>query len=207
MTSEKNNFPEKQVCYFLTFNTVDWIDIFIRPVYKQIIVHSLNHFIDQKGLIVYAWCLMTNHLHLLAQAKENGVIAEIEKEYKTFTTQKILEAIDTEPEIRKNWMMERFENFSNMLGLLQKFHVWQTSSSPVYIDLQKKESIIEHFEFIHNNPVRDRIVDTPSDYLYSSARDYSGMQGLVHITKPPLIEQQLVTSDSTSSFFGKFIRN
>jgi len=207
MTGEKNNFPEKQVCYFLTFNTVDWVDIFIRPVYKQIIVHSLNHFIDQKGLTVYAWCLMTNHLHLLAQAKENGVIAEIEKEYKSFTTQKILEAIDTEQEIRKNWMMERFENFSNRLGLLQKFHVWQTSSSPVFIDLQKKEAIIEHFEFIHNNPVRDRIVDTPSDYLYSSARDYSGMQGLVHITKPPLLEQQLVTSDSTSSFFGKFIRN
>jgi putative transposase len=207
MTGEKNNFSEKQVCYFLTFNTVDWVDIFIRPVYKQIIVHSLNHFIDQKGLTVYAWCLMTNHLHLLAQAKENEVIAEIEKEYKSFTTQKILEAIDTEQEIRKNWMMERFENFSNMLGLLQKFHVWQTSSSPIFIDLQKKESIIEHFEFIHNNPVRDRIVDTPSDYLYSSARDYSGMQGLVHITKPPLIEQQLVTSDSTSSFFGKFIRN
>jgi putative transposase len=200
-------FPEKQTCYFLTFNTVDWVDVFIRPVYKQIVVHSLNHFIDHKGLSVYAWCLMTNHLHLLAQAKENCVIAEIEKEFKSFTTRKILEAIDTEPAVRKKWMLDRFENFSNMLGMIKKFQVWQTCSSPNLLDVKKKEMLLEYVDHIHNNPVRDRIVDTSCDYLYSSARDYSGMQGLVNISKLSMIDQQLVTSDTTSSFFGKFIRN
>src|SRR6185503_14460618 len=137
--SEKYKPANQPACYFLTFNTVDWVDIFIRPVYKQIIVHSLNYFIDNKGLNVYAWCLMTNHLHLLVQAKGNCVIAEIEKEYKSFTTRKILEDIDSEPEIRKTWMMEHFENFGNMLGLLKKFHVWQTCSNPIFIDLKKRD--------------------------------------------------------------------
>jgi putative transposase len=96
---------EKEACYFITFQTVDWVDVFIRPVYKQVIVHTLNHFIESKGLIVYSWCLMTHHLHLLAQASPRGqVIAELEKEYKAFTTNKILEAIDTEPTMRKEWM-------------------------------------------------------------------------------------------------------
>ena len=207
MFGEKNHFPDKQACYFLTFNTVDWVDVFVRPVYKQIVVHSLNYFIDHKGLNVYAWCLMSNHLHLLVQARENSVIAEIEKEFKTFTTQKILEAIDTEPVARKNWMMERFENFGNILGFLRKFHVWQTSTSPVFIDPDKRDVLIEHIEYIHNNPVRDRIVDTDVDYLYSSARDYSGMNGLVHVSKLSIIDQQAVRSDTTSSFFGKFIHN
>jgi putative transposase len=205
--NRENPFPENQACYFLTFNTVDWVDIFIRPVYKQIIVHSLNHFIDHKGLNVYAWCLMTNHIHLLAQAKEGCVIAEIEKEFKSFTTKKILEAIDTEPDVRKKWMMDRFENFSNLLGFLKKFQVWQTCSSPVYIDLHKKETLVEYVEHIHSNPVRDRIVDTDSDYLYSSARDYSGMAGLVQIMKLPVIEQQLIRTDTAGNFFGKFIHN
>jgi REP element-mobilizing transposase RayT len=206
MSREINNFPGKQACYFLTFNTVDSVDIFIRPVYKQIIVHSLNHFIDHKGLTVFAWCLMTNHLHLLVQARENSVVAELEKEYKSFTTQKILEAIETEPDSRKSWILERFENFGNLLGLLKKYHVWQTSTNPVFIDLDKRETLIEHFEYIHSNPVRDRIVDTECDYLYSSARDYSGMQGLVNIAKLPIIDQ-LVPTDTTSSFFGKFVRS
>lgn len=207
MNSGLNNFPAKQGCYFLTFSTVDWVDIFIRPVYKQIIVHSLNHFIEQKGLAVYAWCLMTNHLHLLVQAKENGVIAEIEKEYKSFTTNKILEAIDTEPQARKEWILNRFENFGSLLGLSKKFHVWQTCSGPVFIDPKKAETILEYIDYIHTNPVRDRIVDSPADYLYSSARDYAGMEGLVHVTRLPLVDQQLATSDTTSNFFGKFVRN
>jgi REP element-mobilizing transposase RayT len=207
MTSKENTFPAKQACYFLTFNTVDWVDIFIRPVYKQIIVHSLNHFIAQKGLNVYAWCLMTNHLHLLAQAKENCVIAGIEKEFKSFTTKKILQDIGTEPEARKIWMIERFENFSNVLGFLKKFHIWQTCSNPVFIDLHEKEILLGYVEYIHANPTRDRVVDSAPDYLYSSARDYAGMEGLVHITKLPDIDQQIVTADTTSNFFGKFIRN
>jgi putative transposase len=206
MTSKESHFSGRQPCYFLTFNTVDWIDIFIRPVYKQIIVHSLNHFIEHKGLNVYAWCLMSNHLHLLVQARENCVIAEIEKEFKSFTTKKILQDIDTEPDTRRKWMMQHFENFGNLMGFMKKFHVWQTCSTPVFVDPFKKESLIEYADFIHSNPVRDRIVDSGSDYLYSSARDYAGMEGLVNITKLPHIEQ-MITAETTSTFYGKFIRN
>jgi REP-associated tyrosine transposase len=207
MASNIGYFSAKQPCYFLTFNTVDWIDIFIRPVYKQIIVHSLNHFIEHKGLNLYAWCLMTNHLHLLAQARDNCVIAEIEKEFKNFTTKKLLQDIDTEPDVRRVWMMQHFENFGNVLGFLKKFHVWQTCSTPVFVDPYKKETLIEYTEFIHSNPVRDRIVESGSDYLYSSARDYCGMKGLVNVIKLPHIDQQSSTAETTSNFFGKFIRN
>lgn len=203
-----NHIHGKQACHFTTFNTVDWVDVFIRPVYKQVIVHTLNHFIDNKGLTVYAWCLMTNHLHLMAQAKEGYVISEIEKEFKTFTATKILEAIDTEPEARKDWMLKRFENFGNILGLLKKFHVWQNSSNPVYLDMRKTDLLIDHISFIHENPVRDRFVDTAADYPYSSARDYAGMKGLVKITKLPTVEQLLAASESfNSNFFVKYIRN
>jgi putative transposase len=203
-----NHIQGRQACYFITFNTVDWVDVFIRPVYKQVIVHTLNHFIDNKGLTVYAWSLMTNHLHLLAQAREGYVIAEIEKEFKSFTTTKILEAIDTEPEARKDWMLKRFENFSNMLGLLKKFHVWQSSSNPVFIDMKKTELLIDHILFIHENPVRDRFVDTAADYPYSSARDYAGMKGLVKIAKLTNVEQLLAATEKfNSNFFVKYIRN
>lgn len=203
-----NYLQGKQCCYLITFNTVDWVDVFVRPVYKQVIVHTLNHFIDNKGLVVHAWCLMTNHLHLLVQAKEGFVIADIEREFKTFTTTKILEAIDTEPEARKEWMLKRFENFGNILGLMKKYQVWQNSSSPQFIDLKKTEALVEHFSFIHENPVRDRFVDTAADYPYSSARDYSGMQGLVKITKLTAVEQQIAASESfNSNFFVRYIRN
>ena len=207
MKSSENSFPEKQACYFLTLNTVDRVDIFIRPVYKQIIVHSLNHFIDHKGLNVFAWCLMSGHLQLLVQAKENGNMEDIEKEFKSFTNKKILEAIATEPEPRKTWILERFEIFSNLPGLTKMFDVWENNNNSVVIDLHERETLPDYIEYIHDDPVHDRIVDSTPDYLYSSARDYAGMKGLVHITKLPDINQQLVTAETTSNFFGKFLRN
>lgn len=203
-----HEYTEKEACYFITFQTVDWVDVFIRPVYKQVIVHTLNHFIESRGLVVYAWCLMTNHLHLLAQAKQGYVIADLEKEYKSFTATKILEAIDTEPGLRKEWMLKRFENFGNMLGLIKKYHVWQNCSHPLYIDLKRTDLLIEHFKYIHYNPVRDKIVDMAEEYLYSSARDYAGMKGLVNIAKLPVIEQRLSASETMNgNFFVKYIRN
>lgn len=206
--SSENQIYNRQSCYFITFNTVDWVDVFIRPVYKQVIVHTLNHFIDNKGLTVFAWCLMTNHLHLLVQAKEGFVMADIEKEFKTFTTAKILEAIDTEPEVRKEWMMKRFENVGSILGLLKKFHVWQSTGSPQFIDMKKTDALIDQVCFVHENPVRDRFVDTAAEYPYSSARDYAGLKGLVKVSKLTAVEQVLAASESfNSNFFVKYIRN
>ena len=39
----------------------------------------------------------------------------------------------------------------------------------------------QKLDYIHENPVKEGIVQKPEDYLYSSARDYAGMKGLVEI--------------------------
>ena len=172
---------EQHSCHYLTFNVVDWIDIFVRPMFKQIIVESLNHFIAKKGLTVYAWCLMSNHLHLMAQTKDGFGLSLLADEFKKFTSKIILEDIDVEPEIRRKWMMKKFEEASKTMRLLDKFQVWQTTVNSVYIDLHDEDMINEQVEYIHNNPVRDRIVTHAEDYLHSSARDYVGIGGLVNV--------------------------
>lgn len=203
-----HDLNNRQACYFISFDTVDWVDIFIRPVYKQVIVHTLNHFIESKGLKVHAWCLMSNHLQLIAQAQEGYVLDDIENDYRIFTTVKILEALDAEPAIRKEWMLERFEGFANKQGLLKKSLIWQNCNSPVYIDLRNLPATLDYFEFIHNRPVRDRYVDMAADYSYSSARDYVGIKGLVNIAKLAAVEQQLAASESINdNFFVRYIRN
>ncbi len=86
---------------------------------------------------------------------------------------------------------ERFEKLQQYtLGLIKKFQLWQTCTNPIFINQHKPEQLIEQIEYIHENPVRDRIVTTAEDYLYSSARDYAGMKGLVNIVKLPTVMQQ-----------------
>jgi len=191
---------QQHACYYLTFNVVDWIDIFIRPVFKQIIVESLNHFNEKKGLTIYAWCLMTNHLHLMAQAEQGYGLSLIANDFKKFTTKIILEDIDVEPEIRRKWIMKKFEKASTFLKLLDKYQVWQSRINPVYIDLKNTDAINEHLEYIHNNPVRDRIVSTAEDYLHSSARDYAGIRGLVNVRIPEIQEESNLIVRNISSY-------
>lgn len=208
MWNEETYQPGKQACHFITLHTVDSVDIFIRPVYKQVIVHTLNHFIETKGLVVFSWCLMTNHLHLLVQSQEGYSLEEIEQQYKAFTTQKILSAMETEPETRKDWMLKRFAGLENSPHKLRQYNIWQNRSSRNIIEMDQPESLVEYYEYIHENPVRERFVDLSPDFPYSSARDYAGSRGLVNITKLPFIEQLLAASESFSgSFLVKQARN
>ena len=40
--------------------------------------------------------------------------------------------------------------------------------------------IAEKINYIHYNPVEEGLVYRPEDYVYSSARDYSGEKGLLN---------------------------
>jgi REP element-mobilizing transposase RayT len=177
----------RDACYFLTLNVIDRIDVFVRPAYKRVIADALNHFIEAQGLVIYAWCLMTSHLHLLVRTKEGYGPAYFERDFKKYTTPEIIKAIEMEMDPRRNWMIQRFEDFSKCLKRIEKFNVWQNCSSPLRIDPSQAGLLVDHIDHIHENPVRERIVELPESYLFSSARDYAGMKGLV---KVKVIQQQ-----------------
>jgi len=168
-------------CYFLTLNTVDKIDVFVRPAYKQVIVEALNYFIQAQGLHVYAWCLMSSHLHLLVRTREGANPAIFERDFKKYTTPEVLKAVEMEMDLRREWMLQRFEEYSKSLKRIEKFHLWQNCSSPLRIDHEQPRLLPDRIEHIHENPVREGIVELPEAYIYSSARDYAGIHGLVNV--------------------------
>ncbi len=181
MSGDRYTITDQNGCYFLTFTVVDWVDVFIRPVYKQIIVDSLNFCSDSKGLTVFAWCLMTNHIHLVAEAKDGFKLSEIIRDFKKFTARSVLSAIQDEPESRKDWMLYRFEYAGKFIKRIEKYHFWQDGNHAVYLDPHKPEMLEGRIFYTHDNPQRAGIVDNAEDYLHSSARDYAGIKGLVNV--------------------------
>src|SRR5262245_33065076 len=118
--TKKYPIVEPRGCYSLTLNTIDRVDIFIRPLFKQIIVESLNYFIEKKWLMVYGWCLMTNHLHLIAKARDGFDLSGVVRDFKTFTAKLILEGLNTESDIRRMWIMKKIRE----AALFDKLEVW-----------------------------------------------------------------------------------
>jgi REP element-mobilizing transposase RayT len=175
--TQRYPIAEPHGSYLLTLNTIERVDLFIRPFFKQIIVESLNYFIGKKGLVVYGWCLMTNHLHLIVESKDGFDLSALIGDFKAFTAKIILEDLNAESDIRRPWIMKKLRE----AALFDKLDVWENSNHPVQVIAEEKENINEHLKQIHNNPVRNKIVALPQDYLHSSARNYAGLKGLVDI--------------------------
>lgn len=165
--------------YFLTLTVVEWIDIFTRPDYRHEIVSSLNYCIEHKGLNVYSWCLMSNHLHMIAGTKDDTILSDILRDFKKFTSKALINKIQTIPESRREWLLNHFEYAGKSNPKIHYYKIWQDGNEAKEIHMTP--FLEEKMNYIHNNPVKAEIVTKPEDYLYSSARDYAGEKGLVKI--------------------------
>ena len=178
--SRKYKFRNPEAIYFVSFATVNWIDVFTRPEYKNIVVDSLNYCIKNKGLVVYAWVIMSNHVHLVIE-RRSVALEDVIRDLKKYTSRAILKAIEDNPqESRKGWMMWMFERAGKKNANNSKYQFWQQHNQPVELTLQAF-AIDGAIDYIHNNPVKAGFVDRPEHYPYSSAVDFAGEKGLVNI--------------------------
>jgi putative transposase len=166
--------------YFLTFTVVEWVDVFTRLDYKEIIVDSLNYCIEHKNLECFGWVLMTNHMHLIVRSIKPARISDIIRDFKKFTSKKIVETIQTISESRRDWLLHKFEFAAHSTGRAENYKLWKDDNHAIYLD--GTNLFQQKLNYIHDNPVRQGIVSDPTVYLYSSAYDYAGGKGLVKVT-------------------------
>ena len=91
---------EQEKAHFITATVVDWIDVFTRQVYRDCVIDCLNYCIANKGMIVYGYVIMSNHIHLIIQSEEVK-LSDLVRDFKKFTAKNILEKIQSEPESRR----------------------------------------------------------------------------------------------------------
>jgi len=181
MSGSRYNIANQEAPYFLTLTVVEWVDIFTRKDYKIIIVDALNYCVQNKGLEVYAWVIMSNHLHLIVRAKEGFVLSHILRDFKKFTSKEIVAAIQQPSESRRDWLLNRFSFEAKRTGRAKFYKLWTDDNHAIC--LENSEWVLQRLNYIHQNPVRQMLVQNCQDYIFSSAADYAGGKGLVSITK------------------------
>ena len=172
MSGDRYPIRNQHGIYFLTFTVVEWTDIFTRPVYKNIITDALNHCIKHKNLEVFAWVLMTNHMHLIVRANTPFRLSDVIRDFKKFTSKKIIEAINYTPESRREWLLHRFNFNAKYTRRAEYYKVWTDSNHAIF--MEEHIPIRQKIDYIHNNPVRQLVVEEPTAYIYSSAGAYAG---------------------------------
>jgi REP element-mobilizing transposase RayT len=169
---------DQEGLHFLTFQIVDWIDIFTRKIYKDIIIDSFKYSIENKGFQIFAYVIMSNHIHLVAQSSI-GRLSDNIRDLKKFTSKRIISTILEINESRKEWLLTRFRFRASQHSRNEVYQVWTHENHAML--LYSNEFIREKIEYIHDNPVKAGIVRNPEDYLYSSARNYASLEAPIDI--------------------------
>lgn len=169
--------------HFVTSTVVGWVDALSREVYKEIICKSLLFCCDEKGLVLHAWVIMNNHIHLVISAAPGFEIGNIMRDFKKFTSKKIIAAIAANPqESRKEWMLNMFGYAGRNNNSNEENQFWQQDYHPIALDTSEKT--LQRLNYLHENPVRAGIVWQAEHYKYSSAVDYYvGKKGLLPIER------------------------
>lgn len=172
---------DQQGLYFLTFTVVEWVDIFTRPLYKDIVIDSLRYCQQHKGLELFAYCLMTNHLHLIARAAEGHQLSDIVRDFKKFTARRVFDAICISPqESRRQWLEWTLRKQGEFNPKNTYVQLWQQCSHG--IELKSAAVTQQKLDYVHHNPVRAGICYRDEDYLYSSASFYAGLEALLEVS-------------------------
>ncbi|MEP3387456.1 MAG: transposase [Reichenbachiella sp.] len=179
MNSSGYKIRNQSGIYFITFAVVEWIDVFTKRQYAKIVIDSLNYCRKEKGLEIYAWCLMSNHLHLIISSKE-GRLSDTLRDFKKYTASMILSSIeDNKKESRRSWMLWIFGSAGKKNANNKIYQFWQQNNQPKELETNYFKD--QKLNYIHMNPVEAGLVNEPEEYRYSSAIDYSGGKGLVEI--------------------------
>ena len=169
----------KEGMYFISFAVINWIDIFIRQQYFELICDSLEYCIKNKGMVVYAYCIMPSHIHMIF-SDNNANPSKLLGEFKTFTSKNMRKEIENNIyESRKEWILWMMKKAGVKNSNVKNYQFWQQNNQPM--ELWSNKFIDQKVDYIHNNPIKAGFVEEAEHWKYSSAIDYSGGKGRIKI--------------------------
>ena len=165
------NYKSKDpgIPYFVTFTVVEWLNVFTKPEYMEILKDSLDYCRKEKGMKLYGYVFMTNHIHLvISTEKEDTKLWEIIRDFKKYTAQKVIQKVK---EIEnRDWILNIMKEEGAKRSTNTQYQFWIQDDYAE--EIQSDEFFYQKINYIHDNPVRAKIVINQSDYVWSSAKEY-----------------------------------
>ena len=167
--------------YFISFATVNWIDVFTRNEYKDELIKSWQYCQHNKGLEIYAWCIMPSHIHIIISSHDKP-LEDIVRDMKGHTSsvfRKLLK--EHSQESRREWIISMMEKEGKKNSNNIEWQFWQQHNKPIEISDQKMFADISFY--IHQNPVVSGFVYEAEQWVYSSAKHFAKNDGIIKLAE------------------------
>ena len=153
--------------YFLTTTVVSWQAVFIRREYSDALMDCLAHCCAHKGLTVYAYVLMPNHLHAVVESSGRS-LSDTMRDFKSYSAKRLVELIAANPrESRREELARLFSGYGAHNPMNHFAQFWHNGFAP--FELFTPAVIAQKIHYIHQNPVRAGFVSDAHHWFYSSA--------------------------------------
>ena len=151
--------------FFVTLKTIKGVRIFTNEKYFNVLLNSLLYCQKHKGLKLYAYCLLVNHLHLVFSTESNHP-EKFLQDFKRFTTTQIHKVLKESQRLDDlNKLSYSAINRKNT-----DFRLWQRAVFPEEIFTQKfLEQKIKYTDF---NPTHHQVVSDIEHYPYTSYHNH-----------------------------------
>jgi putative transposase len=110
--------------HFLTCTIVGWLPVFTRPDAVEIVLESLRFLQQNRGLDLFGYVILENHLHLIGSAPE---LANVIKSFKMFTARAILDLLERS---RAQTLLRQLHAHKLPHKSESEYQVWQEGSQP-----------------------------------------------------------------------------
>lgn len=174
MARDRYRIVEIHKPHFMTCTVVQWLPLFSSRTTAQFLLDSMVFMQEYRGVIIYAYVILENHLHLIA---EGDNLAKKMGQFKSYTARCIIDYLEEKKATNTLKML----NFYKLRYKADRDHqLWQEGSHPIAI--LNMDVMRQKVQYIHKNPVKRGFVDEPLHWRYSSARNYAGQEGLIPVT-------------------------
>lgn len=153
--------------HFLTFSCYRHRPYLSKHLTRKWLIEAIELSRTKWNFLVWAYVIMPDHVHLIVYpGRDQYSISGFIKTVKQSVSRKarfFLEA--NNPSALKEMIVKRGEKYT--------FRYWQTG--PGYDrNIIKLDTLTKNIDYIHNNPVRKKLVKSVLDWGWSSARWYAG---------------------------------
>ena len=117
-------FTDMHYAYFVTWTLVDWIHLFDKEPYRNIILDALNYLRTEKKTQLNAFVIMPSHLHAVLWPEIGISLSDVKRAFNRFTSRRIAKEAENQNDSEFLELFERSRN-ENRARDVSRYQVWQ----------------------------------------------------------------------------------
>jgi len=164
-------------CYYFTSVTHHRLPVFRTDKFKDLLCKALAEARISSDMLIFAYVIMPDHFHIITDGKRK--ISDTLRYLNGISARRLIDHLKEngpEESLRKLQLEEKVGNY--------KYSLWE--HHPDKFLLTSESMFMQKVNYIHNNPVKEGLVERAEDYKYSSARYW---------LRKPLLEDEPLEMD------------